>query len=114
MNNKIITNTRYLRKNLTSAEKRLWYHLRGRRFYQYKFKRQYWIENYILDFVCLEKNLCIEVDGGQHNFLKNIKYDEKRTCFLKSKGFQILRFWNTEVLQNTEGVLEKILYGLKK
>ncbi len=98
------TNAKALRKNLTHPERRLWYLLRNRQFSKYKFRRQYWIEHYILDFVCLEKRLVIEVDGGQHAL--NVDDDFKRTLFLEERGFTVLRFWNNEVLYNIQGVVE--------
>lgn len=98
---------RYLRKTTTEAEKRLWYFLRDRRLSGHKFSRQYVIKPYIVDFVCREKQLILEIDGGQH--ANNFLYDEQRTLFLQAQGFQLLRFWNNEVLKNTDGVLESIL-----
>jgi len=98
---------RYLRKTITEAEKRLWYFLRDRRLDGYKFSRQCVLEPYIVDFICREKQLILEIDGGQH--ANNFLYDEKRTLFLQMQGFQLLRFWNNDVLKNTEGVLESIL-----
>ena len=98
------TYAKELRKNQTDAERHLWTHLRNRAFLNYKFRRQYWIEKYIVDFVCLEKQLVIELDGSQHQTQKS--YDEKRTHFLESKGFRVVRFWDNEVLKNTQQVLE--------
>jgi very-short-patch-repair endonuclease len=95
-----------LRTNQTDAEQRLWYHLRGHRFMGMKFKRQKPIGNYIADFVCLEYNLIIELDGGQH--AGNIEYDADRDAWLRSQGFTVLRFWNNDVMQNIESVLEAI------
>jgi len=95
-----------LRTNQTDAEQRLWYHLRGHRFLGMKFKRQKPIGSYIVDFICLECNLIIELDGGQHS--ENIEYDTDRDTWLRSQGFTVLRFWNNDVMQNTEGVLEVI------
>ena len=70
-----------------------------------KFRRQQPIGNYVVDFICLEKSLVIEVDGGQH---AGNKKDEERDAWLKSEGFKVLRFWNNEVLNNMEGVSEMI------
>ena len=78
----ILNNAKELRKNQTEQEKRLWYELRNRRFFNLKFKRQVPIGNYIVDFLCVEKMLIIELDGGQHNFDKNVSYDNQRTMFL--------------------------------
>jgi very-short-patch-repair endonuclease len=100
---------RNLRKNGTDAERHLWYYLRANRF-GYKFKRQVPLKRFILDFVCLEKRLIVELDGGQHQ--DNQAYDEQRTIELNQMGFQVLRFWNNDVLMNTEGVLEVIRQAL--
>jgi very-short-patch-repair endonuclease len=91
-----------LRTNMTDAERRLWYHLRAHRFSGYKFKRQIPIGRYIVDFVCLAERLVIEVDGGQH---ADNQLDLRRTQWLEDQGFRVLRFWNNEVLNNTDGVL---------
>jgi very-short-patch-repair endonuclease len=96
---------RDLRKNGTDAERHLWYYLRANRF-GYKFKRQVPIKRFIVDFVCLERRLIVELDGGQHQ--DNQAYDDQRTIELNQVGFQVLRFWNNDVLMNTEGVLEVI------
>jgi len=95
-----------LRKNMTEVERFLWRQLRNRQLHGYKFPRQHTVGRFIVDFVCLEKNLVIEVDGGQH--AKNLEADVKRTEYLKEKGYRVLRFWNNEVLQETESVLSVI------
>jgi very-short-patch-repair endonuclease len=97
---------RLLRKNQTDVEQLLWKQLRNRRFYNYKFRRQYPIEPYIVDFACLELKLIIELDGGQHANQKD--YDDQRSLFLEKQGFKVIRFWNNDVIQNTDGVLEVI------
>lgn len=99
---------RKLRKNLTEAEKKLWYYLRNVSL-GFKFRRQHPIGSYIVDFVCLEKFLIIEVDGGQHF---NSVEDKMRDIFLEKEGYKVLRFWNNEVLENSEGVLIKIKENL--
>lgn len=104
---------RNLRKNQTSQEHILWNILRKRQLSGYKFRRQYPIGNYIVDFVCREKKLIIELDGGQHNTIKGISSDNERTEYLYSLGFQILRFWNNEIDNNIEGVYQKIIKTLK-
>ena len=98
---------RNLRQNMSLAENRMWYYLRSRRLGGYKFVRQQVIDNYIVDFVCREKKLIIEVDGGQH--MDATEYDEQRTRVLEGRGYQVLRVWNNDVFQNTSGVMEKIL-----
>ena len=102
---KITLLARNLRKAPTEAEKLLWKHLRLRHIEGFKFRRQAPVEDYIADFACLEKKLIIEVDGGQH---AESEKDIKRDRWFKENGFKVLRFWNNEVLDNTEGVLEVI------
>ena len=97
---------RTLRNNLSDAEQALWHLLRGRQISALKFRRQHPFGDYILDFVCLENKLVIEVDGGQHG--QQAGYDENRTQKLQAAGFRVLRFWNNEVLNEIESVREKI------
>jgi very-short-patch-repair endonuclease len=97
---------RSLRKNQTDAERLLWQKLRNRQLLNVKFRRQFPIEPYIADFVCLELKLIIELDGSQH--FDQIAYDNKRSDFLKQREFKIFRFWNNDVFKNTEGVMESI------
>jgi very-short-patch-repair endonuclease len=95
-----------LRANMTEAERRLWYFLRAHRFQGMKFKRQAPIGRYIVDFVSFQRSLVVEVDGGQRAESED---DFRRTRWLESQGFRILRFWNNEVLSNTGGVLDTIM-----
>jgi very-short-patch-repair endonuclease len=95
-----------LRKDMTDAERRLWYLLRAHRFQGFKFKRQVPIGPIIVDFACLGLHVLIEVDGGQH---AESASDVRRTKWLEGRGFRVLRFWNNEVLQNTDAVLAVIL-----
>ena len=95
-------NSRSLRREMTDAEKLLWRHLRLNQFAGYKFRRQHPIGHFIVDFVCLEAVLILEVDGGQH--AENSDNDDIRTRWLEEKGFRVMRFWNNEVLNNIEGV----------
>jgi adenine-specific DNA-methyltransferase len=97
---------RELRRDSTDAERSLWRELRGRRFGGFKFRRQDSIGKFIVDFVCLERRLIIEVDGGQH--AEQVAYDTRRTAALEALGFQVLRFWNVDVLGNRAEVLETI------
>ena len=99
---------RKLRKNQTLQEKKLWNLLRNHQFYGYEFRRQYPIGEYIVDFICREKKIIIELDGGQHNEEKNIITDEKRTEFLNSLGYKVIRFWNNDIDINIEGVFDVI------
>jgi len=98
---------RNLRKNRTDAENRMWYYLRNRRLAGYKFVREKVVGKYIADFVCREKKLIIEVDGGQH--MAAAAYDQQRTKDLEAIGYQVVRFWNNEVHENIQGVMENIL-----
>jgi len=100
---------RNLRKDSTDTERYLWYNLRANRL-GVKFKRQVPIGTYIVDFVCLEKRLIIELDGGQH--MDNQIYDMKRTDWLTAHGFKVLRFWNHDVFQQTTSVVEVIMAAL--
>lgn len=95
-----------LRSSQTPGEQRLWYFLRAKRFMGLKFKRQKPIGRYIVDFVCLECGLVVEVDGGQHS--DDIAYDRRRDHWLESQGLMVLRFWNNDVLENTQAVLDRI------
>jgi len=98
---------RELKKNATAAENKFWYFVRDRRLKGYKFVRQYIIEPYIVDFICREKRLIVELDGSQH--LDNIFYDRERTEYLEAKHYKVLRFWNNEVLYDINHVLEKVI-----
>jgi very-short-patch-repair endonuclease len=104
----LIQRARALRKDNTDAEKRLWTKLRNRRLLGMCFRRQQPLCGYILDFVCFERKLIIELDGGQHGEDREQAYDVKRTQELNKHGYQVVRFWNNEVLENIEGVLSKI------
>jgi very-short-patch-repair endonuclease len=105
---------RHLRNNSTDAERRLWLLLRSQQLTGFKFRRQAAIENYIVDFVCFSKKLIIELDGGQHNETSLKEYDEARTQWLESRGFRILRFWNHDVCQNEDGIVEVIWRALSE
>ena len=102
---------RKLRHNMTDAELRLWRYLKGRQMSGYKFRRQHPFEDYVLDFVCLEAMLIIEVDGAQH--AHNTISDRARTKNLKEAGFKVMRFWNNEVLEQMEAVKESIWRALE-
>jgi very-short-patch-repair endonuclease len=107
----IRTRARALRRNPTESEKLLWGHLRFWQVDGYKFHRQQPIGNYIVDFLCLEKNLIIELDGGQH--AEQLEYDAVRDVWLRDQGFSVLRFWNNDVLQNISSVKDEILSKLE-
>ena len=104
--------TRTLRKNMTKQERLLWQFLRKKNINGLKFRRQYPIGKYIVDFICNEKRLIIELDGGQHNENQNIVYDKERTKYLETKGFKVIRFWNLDIENNIEGVYQEILKHL--
>ena len=100
----VLEYARDLRQSMTDAEALMWDKLRSRRFEDLKFRRQHPIPPYIADFFCEELGLIIELDGGQHTEDK----DHQRTKFLEAQGYQIIRFWNNDVLNNIEGVMTKI------
>jgi very-short-patch-repair endonuclease len=103
---KVLINAKTLRANQTAAEQRLWHHLRAHRFMALKFKRQKPMGRYIVDFVRVERQLIIEIDGSQH--AEQTEYDRHRDAWLRSQGYTVLRFWNHEVMHQLEGVLEQI------
>jgi len=103
---------RELRKNSTDAERVLWRHLRLRQVNGERFRRQRSIGNYIVDFVCLEKGVVIEVDGGQH--AEGADRDARRDEWLRAQGFVVLRFWNHEVLTQIEDVKEAVWRALNE
>ena len=96
---------RQLRREMTDAEQRLWYHLRNRALMGFKFRRQHPVGPYVVDFACLEVGLVVELDGGQHACDPR---DAPREAFLEARGFRVLRFWNNDVLQQAEDVLSAI------
>ena len=102
---------RHLRKNLTDAEQGLWNILRNRQVLGYRFRRQAPIGPYIVDFVCFENRLVIEVDGRQH--MERADYDAERTAWLESAGFRVKRFWNNQVLQEKDAVREAIFLAVR-
>ena len=93
---------RHLRNHPTEVEVKLWRHLRLRQIGDHKFRRQQSLGPYIVDFVCLEKKVIVELDGGQH--AEQIAKDAQRTAWLESQGFHVLRFWNHQVLEEMEAV----------
>lgn len=96
---------KHLRKNETDAERLIWSKLRAGQVNNLKFRRQQPIGPYIVDFACLDKKLIVEIDGGQHN---EDTVDKERDSWLTRDGYLILRFWNNDVFQNTNGVMETI------
>ena len=106
------TRAKKLRQNMSEAETRLWHHLRAGRLNGYKFRRQQPMGNYIVDFVCVTPKLIIEADGGQH--AEQAEYDQARSLYLSGLGFTVLRFWNDEILRQTDEVLAEILRVLQE
>jgi very-short-patch-repair endonuclease len=96
-----------LRKNMPDAEKALWQRIRHRQLGHFKFRRQYVIKPYVVDFVCLAAKLVIEIDGGQHAEAED--YDTLRTNYIEAQGYRVVRFWNNEVLYELDGVLGMII-----
>ena len=106
-----ITRARGLRRNATEAEKRLWRALREA-FPHARFRRQVPVGPYFADFLSVGARLIVEVDGGQH--ANAAEYDAARNHFLKQQGYRVLRFWNNDVLANTEGVITQISFSLRE
>src|SRR5580765_7342797 len=102
---------RRVRRDQTDAERALWFRLRDRRLAGLKFRRQMPIASYVVDFCCESARLIIELDGGQH--ATSQEEDAKRTAALEAQGYLVLRFWNDDVLKNTDGVVESIINTLK-
>jgi len=103
---------RSLRNNATPAERLLWTRLSRRQLAGFKFSRQMPVAGFVCDLMCREARLIIEVDGGQHD--EQSSSDQRRTKVLEAEGFRVLRFWNNEVIESTEGVLKTILLTLRK
>ncbi len=113
INENLLLASKKLRKDQTPWETKLWYYLRRKQFKGFRFRRQFVIGYYIADFCCFEKKLIIELDGGQHNEKANQINDAERTKILGTQGYKVLRFWNNEIDNNLDGVLETILKNLK-
>jgi very-short-patch-repair endonuclease len=105
-NKELTSYSRANRKNQTDVEKILWHHLRNKQIEGLKFRRQYPVGSYILDFYCIESQLAIELDGSQH--IGNKSYDTIRSQYFNKLGIEILRFWDNEIIENIDGVLEVV------
>ncbi len=110
-NERRTSRARNLRREATEAEKRLWFRISARQLGGHKFVRQLPIGPFFADFACREQRLVIELDGGQH---AESTTDPARTAWLEAQGWRVMRFWNNEVFQNMEGVLDTILLALEK
>jgi very-short-patch-repair endonuclease len=102
---------RQLRKNMTDTERLLWSELRGKQFGGFKFRKQAPIGKFIVDFVCFDRKIVVELDGGQHALA--VEADNKRSEWLKSQVFRVLRFWNHEFIEDTDMVMEAISLALQ-
>lgn len=102
-----------LRNNVTDAERKLWQVLRKNQILGYKFTRQYGVGKYVLDFYCSAVRLGIELDGSQHMEVEKVKYDLERTQFLNAQNIKVLRFYDNDVFNNLEGIVEKIIQTIK-
>ncbi len=108
-----LSRCRQLRRAMTDAERHLWQRLRGRAVAGAKFRRQHEFGPYVLDFFCPERDLVVEADGGQHYSLDGVASDTRRTEYLAARGLRVLRFSNREILQEIEGVVERIREALE-
>ena len=102
------TFARRLRRDQTDVERTLWNALRNRRLGKFKFRRQQPIGSYIVDFLCCEARLVVELDGDQHALPENLEKDRMRTAFLEASGYRVLRFWNLDLIENFDGVIDRI------
>lgn len=102
------------RRRLTDAEMRLWFRLRPLRTQGIAFRRQSPIGIYIIDFECRRAKLCVELDGNQHGMASALEYDAQRTAWLETEGYQVLRFWNHEVLRQTDVIVDQIIETAKR
>jgi len=108
MTERLVTYAKNLRSSSTDAERVLWCHIRAKRLDGFKFRRQHPMGKYIVDFICLESKIVIELDGGQHADPGIETYDRERDNWLERAGYRVLRFWDNDVLLNTKGMLEVI------
>ncbi|MDD5567220.1 MAG: endonuclease domain-containing protein [Patescibacteria group bacterium] len=99
---------RYLRRRQTDAERIFWYYLRSRRFYNLKFRRQYGVGRYVVDFCCPALRIAIELDGGYHFQQEIIEYDIHRQKFIEAHGIHVIRFNGSDVFNNIDGILERL------
>ena len=107
---RIVAKARKLRRNSTDVERQLWHRIRDKQIDEFRFRRRRPIGKYIVDFICLDAMLIVELDGGQH--AGDAAYEQRRTAFLESLGYAVLRFWNNDLAKNISGVLETIREAL--
>lgn len=100
---------RHLRRNQTEAERRLWLYLKDMKREGFHFRRQCPVGPYVADFLCYSARIIVEVDGGQHGLDAGIEHDRRRDEWFVENGYRVLRYWNNDVLGNTQGVMETIL-----
>ena len=105
-----LARARRLRRDMTEAEKKVWYRIRSGQLEGHQFRKQVPLDPYVLDFACLRKRLALEIDGSQHAEISAAEVERNR--FLRSKGYSVIRYWNSEVLENIEGVLLDLLAKL--
>ena len=105
-----LVHARAMRHEPVAPEKKFWSRVRDRRLGGHKFKRQVLIGTYIADFVCIERKLIVELDGGQH--AERRVYDEKRDALLRAQGFRVIRVWNIDLMENIDGVMDMVLEEL--
>jgi very-short-patch-repair endonuclease len=110
MNKPIVKTAKRLHRRQTDAERLLWFRLRDRRLDGWKFRRQFPVDRYVVDFFCADAHLIIELDGGHHAIQSDA--DAARTKSLETMGYLVLRFWNNDVMHNIQGVLEEIMTAL--
>jgi very-short-patch-repair endonuclease len=111
---KLRNNAKALRRDMTEAERIIWYNVRAHRFQGASFRRQTPVGPYVVDFICHAAKLIIELDGGQHFEPENISLDLRRDAYLRALGYRVLRFSNLDVMTNKAGVLETIAAALRK
>lgn len=111
MSNRLLPLAKRMRTDATDAERKMWQMLRAGRLQAHKFRRQQPLGDYIVDFVCFERRLIVEIDGGQH--LDNVESDALRTTWLESQGYRVKRYWNHDVLKQPDAVTEDILRALE-
>jgi len=109
-----IKQARTLRLKATWAERLMWSWLRGRRFSEYKFRRNHPVDRYILDFYCIEASLAIELDGGGHGRPEQQAHDAERDRFLGTQGIKVLRFWNSQLRLNRQHIRDKVFRELQR